>query len=155
MKGFVSLISVLELNQSFDNKGSTKPQSILTKREDLEGRSKKRVPLYEVFSFPNTKTRRCYQRLYARMGLKKITPVLWHSPITVHLCGDAGRVVLVGAHDRIRQKRSPTVHRDRQSVSSAPKDREVPPLRHVLKPGTPEHRNTGTPRNTSKHSGTP
>lgn len=61
--------------------------------------------------------------LYARMGLKKITPVLWHFPITVHLYDDAGRVVLAGAHDRVHQERSPTVHRDRQSVSSAPKDR--------------------------------
>ena len=27
--------------------------------------------------------------------------------------------------------------------------------RHVLKPGTPEHRNTGTPRNTPEHPETP
>ena len=80
------------------------------------------------FFFPDFKTRMGCRCLYARMGMKMITLVLLHFPITVHLYGDAGRAVLVGDHDRIRQKRSPTVHRDRQSVSSAPKDREFPPL---------------------------
>ena len=58
---------------------------------------------------------------------------MWHFPTTFHLYDDTGCVVLVGARDRIRQKR-----RDpRQCIEIVNpilqflKDREVPSLPHV------------------------